>query len=123
VKKSMLQILRKTCIYSYLTFKCHLLTPKLLVLDVRRRASPLTLCVSMCIIVITYGTPVEEAMKNMGRPKTEEETKVQHVRFGLATLNHLEEIASSQGGRSVASVIRQIVEDYLKTQKREPNTQ
>jgi hypothetical protein len=59
----------------------------------------------------------------VGRPKTGEDTKVQHVRFGLATLKHLEEIASSQGGRSVASVIRQIVEDYLKTQNPEPITQ
>jgi hypothetical protein len=58
-------------------------------------------------------------VKKRGRPPREA-TKVQHVRFGLATLNHLEEIATTQGGRTIASVIRQIVEDYLKTQKRQP---
>jgi len=54
-----------------------------------------------------------------GRPPAEA-TKVQHVRFEVSTLGHLEEIASNQGGRSVASVIRQIVTSYLKTQKRNP---
>lgn len=58
-------------------------------------------------------------LKKRGRPPTET-TKVQHVRFDVSTLGHLEEIASNQGGRSVASVIRQIVTSYLKTQRRQP---
>lgn len=50
----------------------------------------------------------------MGRPKTAPDTKVFPMRFELAVLKHLEEIASNQGGRTIASVIRQAVDEFLK---------
>ncbi|MGB8800693.1 MAG: hypothetical protein WCC97_08400 [Candidatus Acidiferrales bacterium] len=42
------------------------------------------------------------------------EGRVQHIRFDLAALEHLEEIARNQGGRSLQSLIRQIVDEYLR---------
>jgi hypothetical protein len=47
-----------------------------------------------------------------GRPKME--GRVQHIRFEVAALEHLEEIAREQGGRSLQSLIRQIVDEYLR---------
>ena len=47
-----------------------------------------------------------------GRPKAE--GRVQHIRFDLDVLEHLEEIAREQGGRSLQSLIRQIVAEYLR---------
>jgi hypothetical protein len=54
----------------------------------------------------------------MGRPKTAEATKVQHIRFELPVLEHLEELAAVQGNRTIASVIREAVSDYLKAHPR-----
>ncbi len=42
------------------------------------------------------------------------EGRVQHIRFDLDVLEHLEEIAREQGGRSLQSLIRQIVGEYLR---------
>ena len=60
-------------------------------------------------------------MVNAGRPKSKEATKVFHLRFEKSTLEHLDEIAALQGGRSLSSLVRQIVDDYLKTQLRDPD--
>jgi hypothetical protein len=57
---------------------------------------------------------VTKGKKKMGRPKTAPDTKVFVMRFELEVLKHLEEIASNQGGRTIASVIRQAVAEFLK---------
>jgi hypothetical protein len=54
-----------------------------------------------------------------GRPKKEPPTKAIHLRIELTDLSHLEEIATREGNRTIASVVRQAVKEFLRTHPRE----
>lgn len=59
-------------------------------------------------------------MGKAGRPVQFPGTKIFHLRIPLETLSHLGEVASGEGGRTVASVIRQAVDEFLKKYPRPP---
>jgi hypothetical protein len=54
-----------------------------------------------------------------GRPVKYPDSKIFHFRIASSMLAHVEELASLQGGRTAASIVREALKEYLKKHPRD----